>query len=196
MNIFLRVLLAIYAFFMAILSIVVMVVSISSSTFDLINTYMNNYIYGLDMTPRIIMFAIALIFFILSILFLFSGVRRNKDKKGISRNTDIGEIKISLETIQNITENTIRRINGIRDSKITVKSKDNSVLIVLKLVVQQDLILPALTEEVQNSVKSRVEEISGVQVREIKVLVENIAEGNYAIAVKPDMIQSDISRSE
>lgn len=48
MNIFLRVLLAIYAFFMAILSIVVMVVSISSSTFDLINTYMNNYIYGLD----------------------------------------------------------------------------------------------------------------------------------------------------
>ena len=100
MNIFFRVLLAFYAFCLAVVSALGMYVAIDPSVFVNISGAISDIISSESVTVfRIIVFIIALIFFALSITFLLSGVKSNKDKKAVSKHTNIGEIRISLISI-------------------------------------------------------------------------------------------------
>ncbi|NLH95838.1 MAG: alkaline shock response membrane anchor protein AmaP, partial [Clostridiaceae bacterium] len=123
-----------------------------------------------------------LVFFALSIMFLLSGVRSNKDKKAVGKQTEIGEILISLNSIENIAINASRKTNGVRDSKTMVRKTDNGVEIESRLVVMPEMSIPAITEEVQQRVKKSVEDTAGVRVESVKVIVDNIYSG---ITYKP-----------
>jgi len=177
MNIFFRILLAGYAFSMAIISTMTMIVALKPATFDRISLSLTNSIL-LDTGSRVALFLIALLFFILSITFLFSGIKSNKDKKAVSKYTNIGEIKISLNSLENIALNTARRLTGIKESKAYVFRTGDSVSIDIKVVVMPDINIPALSEEIQSRVKKAVEESSGISVAGVRVLVENIFSGN------------------
>lgn len=182
MNIFFRILLALYAFCLALVSAAVMLISIKIEYFASITGFLQSNVFS-DTTqgPRMAVFAAALVFFVLSLSFLFSGVRYNKDKKAVSKHTNIGEIKISLNSIENIALTTSKRINGVRDTKAFVKRIEDSVAITVRMVVMPDIGIPAVSMEIQDRVKHAVEENAGVVVKSVKVLVDSIYSGNNAI---------------
>ncbi len=178
MNIFFRILLAFYAFCLAVISAISMLITIKTDIFEIIYRYLDEYVLSSSSPgPRIAMFLISLLFFILSLMFLLSGVRSNKDKKAVSKHTNIGEVRISLNSIENIALNASRKANGVRDTKAFVKKVEDTVSIILKLVVLPDLSIPAISEDVQMRVKKSVEESSGINVRDVKVVVDSIYSG-------------------
>lgn len=178
MNIFFRVLLAIYAFCLAVVSALGMYVAIDPSAFVDIAETITDIISTENATAfRIIVFIIALIFFALSITFLLSGVKSSKDKKAVSKHTNIGEIKISLNSIENIAINASRRSNGIKETRTLVKKADDGVEIEVRIVVMPDLSIPVISEEVQGRVKKAVEESSGIPVKQVRVFVDSIYTG-------------------
>lgn len=178
MNIFFRVLLAIYAFCLAVVSALGMYVAIDPPVFVNIARAIADIISSENVTVfRIIVFIIALIFFALSITFLLSGVKSNKDKKAVSKHTNIGEIRISLNSIENIAINASKRSNGIKETRTMVKKADDGVEIEVRIVVMPDLSIPVISEEVQGRVKKAVEESSGIPVKQVRVFVDSIYTG-------------------
>lgn len=176
MNIFSRVLLTIYAFCLAIISVITMLINIKPEIFDTIYGFIAYDVLG-KTKASVTMFIVAFIFFILSITFLLSGLRSNKDKKAVSKHTNIGEIKISLNTIESIALGASRKSNGIRDTKASVEKHDDNVKIVVRAVVMPDVNIPAISEDIQMKVKKSVEESSGISVSEVKVIVDDIHSG-------------------
>lgn len=178
MNIFFRVLLAVYAFCLAVLSVFVMYIAFVPKVFTNITGLITRaFSSDIGATLRVIIFAAGLVFFAMSIMFLLSGVRSSKDKKAVSKQTNIGEIRISLNSIENVAINASKRCNGVRESKTFVRKADDGVEIEVRIIVMPDLSIPVISEEVQNRVKRSVEETSGIAVKNVKVIVDSIYSG-------------------
>lgn len=178
MNIFFRILLAIYAFCLAMFSAAAMFISVRIKAFASIFGYLEDNIFTDGATGyRIAVFTIALVFFALSLMFLFSGIRSNKDKKAVSKHTNIGEIKISLNSIENIAFNASKKAGGVKESKTAVKKDEDGVAIEVRIVVMPDLSIPTISEEIQSRVKKAVEDAAGIAVKQVKVVVDSIYSG-------------------
>ncbi|HEX3027981.1 MAG TPA: alkaline shock response membrane anchor protein AmaP [Clostridia bacterium] len=176
MNIFSRVLLTIYAFCLSIISLVAVSVTIKTNLLTTIYNYLSEDLLGNNFY-RVLLFLIAVVFLSVSIGFLFSGLRSNKDKKAVSKYTNIGEIKISINSIENIALTASRRLSGIRDSKAFVTRFEDGVSITIRAIVLSDINIPALSEDIQVKVKNLVEDTAGIKVVDVKVMVENIYTG-------------------
>src|SRR5690554_304120 len=99
MNIFFRILLAFYAFCLTVISLVLMIVTLNKEMFVNITSFLERNILS-NKASVILLFIVELVFFGLSLMFLLSGVRSERNKKSISRFNKIGEIKISLNTLE------------------------------------------------------------------------------------------------
>lgn len=173
LNIFFRVLLAIYAFCLTIVSLLSMVITLKSDLFGSISDFLIERVFP-SSTASIAMFVIELLFFCMSVVFLMSGFKSEKDKKAMSKYTNVGEIKISLNSIENIALAASRKFNGIKESKAYVEKRQESVSIAIKASVLADINIPSLSEDVQIKVKRAVEESTGIKVSDVKVMVDNI----------------------
>ena len=176
MKLFYRILLAVYAFCLTIVSLIIMLITFNRAVFDNISYYISDVILQ-NYTARFTLFIFALLFLFLNLFYLASGLSDDKDKKAISRSTNIGEIRISLNTIENIAHAASRKLTGVRETKATVIRFDDSVSISVRVVVLPDINIPALSEDLQVKVKNSVEETSGVRVSDVKVYVDNIHTG-------------------
>jgi uncharacterized alkaline shock family protein YloU len=176
MNLLFRVMLTIYGVCLAVVSSIAAAIAINSKIFDNIVEYMDKHILESD-HARILLFAFALIFLVISLVFLLSGFKSNKDKKSISKYTNIGEIKISLNAIESIALSASRKLNGIRETKAYVSKMADGVSINIKVVIFGDVNVPILSEDIQVKVKNSVEETTGIKVNDVRVTVENIHTG-------------------
>lgn len=178
MNIFLRVLLAIYAFCLLLVSALVMCMTVRPGLYFFFSERIQSNIFSEGNTAaRIAVFIISVLFFILSLTFLLSGIRSNKDKRAVSKHTNIGEISISLNSIENIAQNAAKKVSGVKESKTVVKKAEDGVAIDIRTVVMPELSIPTISEDVQGRVKKAVEDASGIVVKQVKVIVESIYTG-------------------
>ncbi|GAE87655.1 hypothetical protein JCM21531_1043 [Acetivibrio straminisolvens JCM 21531] len=97
--------------------------------------------------------------------------------KSISKYNNVGEVRISLNTIESIALAASRKLGGVKDNKAYVTKQGDNVVISIKTIVMPDINIPALLEDIQMKVKKSVEETTGIGVNEVKVSVENIYTG-------------------
>jgi uncharacterized alkaline shock family protein YloU len=160
-----------------------MLVTIRSDILTDTYTYLFREVLA-NRNPSIVMFIISSIFFCLSLTFLLSGFKPEGDKKAIVKYNKNGDIRITLNSIENIALATSRKLSGIRDSKAYVTKVGESVSITVKAIVFPEINIPLLSEDLQGKVKSSVEECTGVQVDSVKVLVESIFTGYKSARVE------------
>lgn len=111
------------------------------------------------------------------ILLIFSAQGRKKEKNGnIVNFTEVGEIRISFRAIENMVLTASRKIKGIREVNTHINFTEQGLVIYLRIRIIPDIPVPALVSELQEKVRGYVQEISGANVAEVKVLVENIAQ--------------------
>ncbi len=114
----------------------------------------------------------ALFFFVFSIRFLLSGIRRERTFKGaITHRGELGDVRISLGAIRNLAQRTVLDLRGVRTAKVRVQLKDKGIELMIELAVTQDSNIPALTAQVQETVHQHVEACTGVGVLAVRVLV-------------------------
>lgn len=118
---------------------------------------------------------VAIVLFAISVrLFYISVASGNGKPPSIDQRTDFGDISISLETIENLALKAAYKVAGIKDIKARVQVGQAGLHIKVRSVIDGEVSIPALTEEVQRSVKGYVEEISGVPVSSVNVFIANI----------------------
>ena len=120
----------------------------------------------------VIVLLLSLRFFILSLH------RGSLSAQSIDQRTEFGDIRISIETIENLALKTASKQRGVKELRARVRAADSGLEIVLRAVIDGESSIPVLTEEIQRAVKEHVEEITGIPVSNVAVFVANVVQAN------------------
>ncbi|SMB94858.1 hypothetical protein SAMN00017405_0284 [Desulfonispora thiosulfatigenes DSM 11270] len=135
--------------------------------------YINNSL--LHSNDKVILGFIALF----SIVIGFS-ILRGSFKQKISTQTNIietklGEIKITIKALENMTEKIAKKIVGIKEAKTKIKSTPNGIAVFIEISVTSDVNIPEITTETQNKINEYFLNQAGIQVEEVRILVSDLA---------------------
>ena len=114
-----------------------------------------------------------LIFISLMVVQITVGVIK-KEKTIAFENPD-GQVTISLTAIEDFIKRAMKNLPEIKESRPSVRASKRGIVIVNKVVLFSDVNIPETAEKIQNIVKSRVQEMLGVEETvEIQVNVTKI----------------------
>lgn len=124
---------------------------------------------------RIIFLIVVIVIALISLRFLILGGRKNSAAPTINTRNDLGETRTSITTFEAIASQTVQKIIGVRESQVRLKvSEVEGHQFFIKVVIDGDVPIPQITEQIQREVKSRVEEITGVGIQQVSVLVSDV----------------------
>ena len=174
MKIYDRIILTIYSICLAVISFVIIIIPFNingiftiENGLDIVQSMEGNYWYSLA----------GLIFFLVSIRFLLSGIKMkpsvNKDSFLVMRN-EFGEIIIYEQTIIGLVQNVASKFSGIRNIKTRVDLLDGMVNLSLTGEVNGEINIPELGRDLQQRVKEHIENITGAKTGDIKIEIGNV----------------------
>ena len=86
-----------------------------------------------------------------------------------------GQIRISYETIKQLSNRTGRSIRGVQEFETRVRSGQAGILLSVRVKALPDLELSRVSAEIQNAVKEYVEHTTGITVERVTVNVAELA---------------------
>lgn len=117
---------------------------------------------------------IAIIWFALGLRFLFYRIGA-PDVDFVVLPGEIGNIRISFETIRQLTNRTGKSVRGVQEFDTRVKNGPQGVLLALRVRALADMDLNSMSKEIQAKVKEYVEETTGVTVDRVTVHIAELA---------------------
>lgn len=132
-----------------------------------------------DKGPAYTTITVSIIVLLISIRFIYISVRRGRSQlPSIDQRTDFGDIRISIETVENLSLKAAGRTRGVKDLKARVKVNQSGLEIMIRTVVDGENSIPEITEEMQSTVKGYIEDITGIPVASVTVFVANIVQSS------------------
>ncbi|SFI57857.1 Uncharacterized conserved protein YloU, alkaline shock protein (Asp23) family [Paenibacillus sp. UNC496MF] len=117
----------------------------------------------------------AAVVFLISLRFFYISLRpSNASAPSIDQRTEFGDIRISLDTVENLALKAAARQRGVKDLKARIRIGEAGIEVSLRAIADGESSIPTLTEDIQRAVKSHVEEITGIPVANVSVFVANI----------------------
>ncbi|SFS93147.1 alkaline shock response membrane anchor protein AmaP [Marininema halotolerans] len=173
-----RLLLTFYNFILLLLSVLGIVVSLNRypEAEQVVSEWIGEFYREPSLRwPLLILSTLVLI---LTLRHIWGVVYRQPDSHGVDRLTELGHIQISLQTLEALATKAAQQVSGIRQltARVRQDSHTSSVGIGLKLTVDGETPIQALSEQLQSTVKKNVEEISGVGVHQISVYIADIVQ--------------------
>ena len=122
-----------------------------------------------------VLLAIGSVFLLIALIFLSFGLRSSKKiGNAVLKGSEYGEVLISITALENMVLRVVQQTQGIKDVSRHVSFTPDGLVVKVRIRVMPDVPLPGLINEVQSKTKEYLEEITGIVVHEVKVMVENI----------------------
>lgn len=175
MNIFYRILVAIYAFISTILCGIVMISPFSDKkVMGTVLEYIKVTFYRSNQYDAML-FVFGFVFLALNIAVLTSGIKGKKSTAYYCTNNETGVIRISSNSIENIALAISKKFGGVREAKAKAKFTKNGVEIAVKLTVYPDVNVPSLCKNVQERIKDSVSNTMEIGVALVDVSVDGVS---------------------
>jgi uncharacterized alkaline shock family protein YloU len=84
-----------------------------------------------------------------------------------------GEVSISIAAIKVIIMKAVKQVEGVKDLRPIVSWAPGGLMVKLHIMINPEHTVPELAQSLQIAVKDNLEKIGGLQVAEIKVLVDD-----------------------
>ncbi|MDZ4133445.1 MAG: alkaline shock response membrane anchor protein AmaP, partial [Dethiobacteria bacterium] len=108
-------------------------------------------------------------------IYLTFGLRSSKKiGNAVLNGIEYGEVLISITALENMVLRVVQQTQGIKDVSRQVSFTPDGLVVRVRIRVMPDIALPGLINELQSKTKEYLEEITGIVVHEVKVMVENI----------------------
>lgn len=112
---------------------------------------------------------------LVALILLAFGLRSSKKiGNAVLKGSEFGEVLISLAAIENMVLRVVQQTQGIKDVSRHVVYTTDGLVVKVRIRVMPDVSLPGMINELQSKTKEYLEEITGIVVHEVKVMVENI----------------------
>lgn len=102
-------------------------------------------------------------------------LRKSRGRHVVLADGALGQIRVSLQAVESLVEKVVSQISGVREVKPRIILVPQGVGILIRASVTPDVNVPEVSVEIQNQVKERVFEVTGITVNTIKVSIENIS---------------------
>jgi uncharacterized alkaline shock family protein YloU len=89
--------------------------------------------------------------------------------------TELGVVRVSVATLDTLTQKAVHSFQEVKEVKSVVLPDADGAKIQLKITVLPDVAMPELTRSIQTKVKEYVESLSGINVKEVQVYIENLS---------------------
>jgi uncharacterized alkaline shock family protein YloU len=130
-----------------------------------------------------------LVLLLISVKLLFAGKSKKADVRPASalmKQSEFGGTFIALEALDTMIQKHCHAQQRVRDCHTTLQSSEEGVTVGIRLSVLPDTDVVTLTSELQKSLKEYVESLTGINVREIGILIENASAPSAAAVAKVD----------
>jgi uncharacterized alkaline shock family protein YloU len=164
-----RIILTIYTLLLAFLSLGVMLLALQLVPLSLVWTSIS-HIYGQWEVSLV-----GAVFFLVSIRLLLAGLRSRRGENMMVHHTEMGDVQIALQAVENLVEKTARHIRGVRGVKVSVVQYDQGLKVAIKAVISPESHVPEVTAEMQTKVHEYIKNTVGVELFDVKILVESIS---------------------
>ncbi len=123
-----------------------------------------------------VMLVVGAALLLIALILLALGFRSSKKKVGtaVLKGSEYGEVLISITAVENMVLRVVQQTRGIKDAGRNVVFTPDGLVIRIRITVMPDLALPDLINDLQSRTKEYIEEITGVTVSEVKIIVENV----------------------
>lgn len=136
----------------------------------------------LTATGRWITGGISLLVLASSVRLLYSAFARPRIQ--VVHETELGDVRISREAVENLVQRVARQIRGVRDVRARVALASDGVEARARIWVSPDVGIPGLAQQMQDEVRRAVREVVGVELTLFEVRVENITTEGRRVRVE------------
>ncbi|MDW7674784.1 MAG: alkaline shock response membrane anchor protein AmaP [Bacillota bacterium] len=127
-----------------------------------------------DISQRWLLGLIGLALAILGIYIVFFTLRTTQSTHTIIKTTQLGAVSISLDAVEELVIKAAKKVMGIRDIKPIIKQTDNGIAVLIKGSINAEENIPQASVQLQEAVKSTVEQVAGVAVVEVRVIIQAV----------------------
>lgn len=99
----------------------------------------------------------------ISIMVLQITMGKIKREKTIAFENPDGQVTISLTAIEDFIKRAIKQLPEVKELKPNVRASKKGITIINKVILFSDIHIPETTEKIQNIVKTRVQDMLGVE---------------------------------
>ncbi|MDD5136456.1 MAG: alkaline shock response membrane anchor protein AmaP [Candidatus Omnitrophica bacterium] len=112
---------------------------------------------------RLILGIVGLLLIFISIMVVQLALGKIQREKTIAFENPDGQVTIALSAIEDFIRRAFKHLPEVKELKPTVRAGKKGILIINKVTLFSDANIPETTEKIQNIVKSRVQDILGVE---------------------------------
>ncbi|MDR1616419.1 MAG: alkaline shock response membrane anchor protein AmaP [Syntrophomonadaceae bacterium] len=87
----------------------------------------------------------------------------------------IGNIGITVPAVNAIIMMAVKKISGVREVKAKISESPGGLIVDMQTMINTEYKVPEMSMDIQNAVKENLENIGGLKVAEIRVLVDYFA---------------------
>lgn len=136
---------------------------------------------------RIIAGVVAIAVFVITLMSLLSAFKlENKQPTSSAftiQNTLTGQISITVPAVKAIIMKAIKKVEGVKGVESSLVNGTEGLIVNLHIMISPEQSVPETTKNVQDIVKKHLEEIGGLQVAEVKIVVDDFGTSNQPATI-------------
>ncbi|RED61652.1 alkaline shock response membrane anchor protein AmaP [Cohnella lupini] len=171
-----RLLLFLYSVAIGAASIIAIVAASGGFSVDWLNEVVADFTGDVRVVQSSVI-GVAVILLLISVRFFIVSVRRDGNSApSINQRTEHGDIRISVETVENLALKAASRTRGVKDLRARVRVSEAGLGILIRAFVDGEGSIPTMSEEMQRTVSQQIEEATGIPVAEVSVFIANVTQ--------------------
>ncbi|MFB9277351.1 alkaline shock response membrane anchor protein AmaP [Cohnella cellulosilytica] len=171
-----RLLLFVYSLAIAVAAIVAIAVAGGGFSEEWLKEVVSDFTGGVRVV-QISVIGVSVLLLLLSVRFWYVALRRDGNSApSINQRTEHGDIRISVETVENLALKAASRTRGVKDLRARVRVSEAGLGILIRAFVDGEGSIPAMSEEMQRTVAQQIEEATGIPVAEVSVFIANVTQ--------------------
>lgn len=115
------------------------------------------------------------LFILIGIRLFWVSVKPERKKQIIIQEGALGKVRLAIPAIESLVEKTVAQNSGVREIKAQVATVPQGIGIKIRATVTPDIQIPEISRVIQEKVKEKVLEITGITVQEVSILINSIA---------------------
>lgn len=119
-------------------------------------------------------YGILSVYVLVGLRLAWQGLRPVK-KQTIVQESSLGQVRIALTAIESLVEKVVLDQRGVKEARARVEQVRQGIGIRIKSVVAPDVSIPHLSDALQKTVRDKVFEVAGIEVHDIRIVVDNIS---------------------
>ena len=117
---------------------------------------------------------VGVVLLLLGLILFFDNFRTAPVPQGVIRELKLGRVVTTVQALESVVHRAVRQVRGVRKVKPLIRVEAAGLIVVVRVVLSPEVKVPEIAEQIQQNVKTQINDTIGTEVVEVRVKVDNI----------------------